>query len=195
MISEKHKAICKAYREHNKDKIKAKRDAKKAADGDKIAAYNKEYYEKHKDEYLQRSKEQRRDKKEEIKIYLHEYYITNPEKIMSNSRKHHLRKAYNMTEGDYEALLEKQKHRCASCSVTQIEINAKLVIDHCHSSGRIRGLLCRECNLGIGGLGDNLKGVLQGALYLAQFNKSDLESTRELLQLIIEELGKPEEQK
>ena len=51
--------------------------------------------------------------------------------------------------------------RCACCHREKI-----LQVDHIHGSTTFRGWLCRNCNTGIGSLGDNLEGVLQSAIYL-----------------------------
>jgi hypothetical protein len=50
---------------------------------------------------------------------------------------------------------------CDSCHK-----NKKLEIDHTHGTIKVRGWLCRNCNSGLGMLGDNLEGVLRGAVYL-----------------------------
>ncbi len=42
----------------------------------------------------------------------------------------------------------------------------RLVLDHCHKTGRIRGWLCRNCNLGMGLLGDSQDGLLNAVAYL-----------------------------
>lgn len=54
-----------------------------------------------------------------------------------------------MSRNEYFTWLEFQKKRCAIC-LRKI----KLVVDHCHKTGIIRGLLCAECNRGIGALKD-----------------------------------------
>jgi len=67
-----------------------------------------------------------------------------------------LRKAYwpdltnDQAAVEYSKLLEKQSHACAICEIHQSKLNRPLFVDHCHNTGRIRGLLCRPCNLGIG---------------------------------------------
>ena len=45
-------------------------------------------------------------------------------------------------------------------------LKKKLVVDHRHGTTEVRGWLCHDCNVGMGSLGDNLKGVLQSAIYL-----------------------------
>ena len=51
--------------------------------------------------------------------------------------------------------------RCNCC-----HLKKKLVVDHRHGTTEVRGWLCRDCNTGMGGLGDNLEGLLQAAIYL-----------------------------
>lgn len=52
---------------------------------------------------------------------------------------------YNLSEKDYLNLLEEQKHVCAICENPPSKTRP-LVVDHCHETGRIRGLLCYGCN-------------------------------------------------
>ncbi len=52
--------------------------------------------------------------------------------------------------------------KCNCCG----KIKEKLVLDHCHSKDTFRGWICKECNMAIGGLGDNIKGVWKAFLYL-----------------------------
>jgi hypothetical protein len=63
----------------------------------------------------------------------------------------HLKRMYGITNTIYEAMYEAQDGRCGICS----EPHRRLVVDHDHDSGRVRGLLCRKCNAAIGQLKDN----------------------------------------
>jgi hypothetical protein len=56
-------------------------------------------------------------------------------------RKRALRRRYGMTAEEYDTMAAKQNHVCAIC-----EKQRKLVVDHCHTTGAIRGLLCHACN-------------------------------------------------
>jgi hypothetical protein len=56
---------------------------------------------------------------------------------------------------------------CESCG--RVPRKNILVVDHCHSSGRFRGWLCRVCNLALGGLGDDLIGVERLRRYLRRY--------------------------
>jgi hypothetical protein len=76
----------------------------------------------------------------------------------------HLRRTFGITLEQYKSLLELQDGGCAVCGVVPdvaIEVQRKqgiatrLVVDHCHDTGRVRGLLCASCNKGIGHLRDD----------------------------------------
>lgn len=79
-----------------------------------------------------------------------EYYWKNKEKIQALKRK----SMYGISEEEYNNLLQKQNNKCASC-----DDETKLVVDHCHASGEIRGLLCRKCNTALGQLNDSKERV------------------------------------
>lgn len=70
----------------------------------------------------------------------------NPDKAKEvakrSQRKRHLSSTYGMSVDEYDALLEKQGGVCPLC---QRELK-RPSIDHCHSTGKIRGILCRHCN-------------------------------------------------
>jgi hypothetical protein len=60
-----------------------------------------------------------------------------------SARKSHLKKTYGLTWDEYQAILEHQGGRCAICEGKR---SYQLHVDHCHKTGRIRGLLCAACN-------------------------------------------------
>ena len=64
-------------------------------------------------------------------------------------RKFWLKKCrYGIEEHDYLALLAKQNSRCAICNTDLMVVGEH--VDHCHTTGKIRGILCRQCNVAIG---------------------------------------------
>lgn len=65
----------------------------------------------------------------------------------------------------FRELTDIQGGLCAVCGKS-CEVNAVLSVDHCHTTGKIRGLLCNKCNTGIGLLGDNIEGVQAALDYL-----------------------------
>lgn len=88
---------------------------------------------------------------------------TNKKKVSDKNRKSRLKFRYGITIEEYDALYAKQKGRCGICKSKKRE----LVIDHCHKSGKVRGLLCRKCNLALGHFDDSLKKLAQAVAYLA----------------------------
>ena len=66
-------------------------------------------------------------------------------------REMHFIKTYGINLKEYQELLDKQGGCCAVCSSSGSgKTSDRLVVDHCHSTGRVRGLLCWPCNIGIG---------------------------------------------
>ena len=79
------------------------------------------------------------------------------------AQKHRLRlREYGLVRETWAALLVAQAGRCAICVTPMCEP----CVDHCHDTGRVRGLLCRSCNLGIGLLGDDAERLAAAADYL-----------------------------
>ena len=78
-----------------------------------------------------------------------------------------LENRYNITVNCYDKLLTDQKGKCKICGTKPRK--RKLAVDHCHESGKVRGLLCIKCNTAIGKLGDTYEGVMKAAKYLKDF--------------------------
>lgn len=85
-------------------------------------------------------------------------------RLIRSSVKDNLNIDYNFVTVDwYEYLLNYQNKCCAICKKTIGEVGKKLFIDHCHTTGKIRGLLCHNCNIGVGGFKDDI-GILKSAI-------------------------------
>lgn len=69
-----------------------------------------------------------------------------------NVRPRRLAERFNITVEEYDALFELQGGVCAICRLTS---NIALAVDHCHQTGRVRGLLCNSCNLALGNFKDD----------------------------------------
>jgi hypothetical protein len=72
---------------------------------------------------------------------------------------------YGLTEADYLAKIQEQNNVCAICKEKQL--NKVLCIDHNHVTGKVRGLLCNSCNIGLGHFRDNSK-ILHSAIEYLQ---------------------------
>jgi hypothetical protein len=72
---------------------------------------------------------------------------------------------YGVNEGTYLALKARQGDCCLICGTHHDE--SPLVVDHCHDSGRVRGLLCGNCNNGLGHFRDDPDRLISAVFYLA----------------------------
>jgi len=87
-----------------------------------------------------------------------QWYTTNKDQI--NSRRRTLR--YGLTEDQYQSMIRDQAGCCGICN----QLTETLVVDHCHNTGDVRGLLCNRCNINLGGLGDTIESVRAALRYL-----------------------------
>lgn len=78
-----------------------------------------------------------------------------------------LKNKYGLTKEEYTNLLESQGKSCALCSKLFEGIHDRRIhIDHCHSSNKVRGILCMPCNVALGMLGDNEEGLTKALNYV-----------------------------
>lgn len=75
---------------------------------------------------------------------------------------------YGITQDQYLAMVEAQHGVCLICQ----EKPDKLCIDHCHKTGRIRGLLCRKCNLALGHMDDDPVKLVRASQYITSDGQS-----------------------
>ena len=85
-------------------------------------------------------------------------------------REHHLKRMYGITQNDYDVMLVEQNNQCAICNTTEPggKHNSNyFVVDHCHTTGKVRKLLCHKCNTALGLLGDNTQIIQSMINYLS----------------------------
>ena len=90
-----------------------------------------------------------------------------PSLTPENERKARLRYRYGIEIAEYDAMLEAQGGLCAICRLPPdgTSRGGRLFVDHCHETGKIRGLLCNKCNLAVGYLGSE-SALLRAAEYV-----------------------------
>ena len=114
-------------------------------------AYQREYYRKN---------------KEKQREYFKKYYQENRDKTYAKN----LMKDYGLTLDDYNQMLEEQNGVCkichGTCTHSQRRVAGTLSVDHCHTTGKVRGLLCNKCNTALGFLNDDLQTVKRMVDYL-----------------------------
>lgn len=84
--------------------------------------------------------------------------IIDEEKLKLEAKKRMLKHRYNLTYEDYVKMYEDQNKTCPICE-KKFELGGRkgLYVDHCHTTNNVRGLLCTNCNSGIGKLGEDIR--------------------------------------
>lgn len=175
----KRRAYQKAYNEVHKEQRRAYQEAHK----EERATYGKAYYESHKKRLNAYSKAYRAAHKEELKVKKAAYYKIHQETAKVRCKVYHethkaerriraLQYAFGLSLGDYSILGCRANWRCEICGKEEPPIiglrwrSEKLHIDHCHATGKVRGLLCPNCNKMLGYAFDNLDILRNAIAYL-----------------------------
>jgi hypothetical protein len=131
---------------------------------------------------------QRPEVKEKIKARFQAFYATpegkkyiyeknkerrnkNPEKTKAAERDSHLKRTYGISMNDYNRMYVEQDRKCLLCK-NPCSSGRNLSVDHCHKTGKVRGLLCINCNQGLGKFKDNIELMKSAILYIENHNKS-----------------------
>ena len=152
--------------QEDKEKIKAKRDTPE------YKARANLYYQNHKEE--SKAKRDTPEYKEKMKEYMKNYNQL-PEVILKKKEKDtpeykekmnkqirnsYLKKTYNLSLENYNKLVEQQNNECAICGNNEtVKQNGKitrLAVDHDWETGKVRGLLCKNCNTTLGNLNEDI---------------------------------------
>ena len=100
-----------------------------------------------------------------------------PKAIAYNTQRNRLR-LYGLKDGEYDRIWEYQNGLCAICHRPSTTLSRwggykSLSVDHCHSTGKVRGLLCDSCNRGVGFFKDNEELLFSAIEYLSQEDVRD----------------------
>lgn len=103
------------------------------------------------------------------KIYYKVYYEKNKSRILKReslyrktsegkrvSKRANYRRKFGLEIEDIELILSSQDYRCLICKIHQNDLPKALAVDHCHNTGRIRGMLCSNCNTALGMVKDSI---------------------------------------
>ena len=121
----------------------------------------KAYYQRNKERVLERQAK---------------YREKNRDIINEKQRKNILIREYGLSEDDYLAMVEKQKGLCAICDEAPPKRKFRqrlFVVDHDHTTGKVRALLCDPCNLGIGNFKENIPRLQKAISYLENYKKEN----------------------
>jgi hypothetical protein len=136
-----------AYQQAHKDEIRERRRRRRESDPayrEKLRAENRAYQQAHKDEISVQRKLRRQtdpDYREKLLAREREYSARHS----ATRRAYRLRCYYGISLEEYDAMLARQGGVCAICKKPPAK-GKLLVVDHCHLTGMVRGLLCGKCN-------------------------------------------------
>lgn len=97
--------------------------------------------------------------------YLAKWRLKNVDKVKEQSRVKHLQRKFNLTAEQYDTMSKTQGGVCAICQ-DKCETGMNLAVDHCHTTGKIRGLLCKNCNTAIGLFKEDTDNMLKAIKYI-----------------------------
>jgi len=133
----KKNAYNKAYRIAHIEEIKANRKVYNLTHREKNLAYQKIYRAAHREEKTVQNKS---------------YYACYKTKILA----YDIKRKYGLSGDDFNRLIDNQNGACAICERTDWN-GKKPGVDHDHATGKIRGILCHNCNAALGHIKDNQK--------------------------------------
>ena len=160
-----------AYREQNREQLNQNDRDRYWLDPSKSAQKCKLYREQH---------------LEEMKAHDKDYYQKNKDTLLPKKRAYHmqpsrrdlrLRKVYGITLEFFNQMFDSQEGKCAICGKSLERIRG-VHIDHDHSTGIVRALLCGPCNTGLGMFKDNPQILRQAIEYLEQKSGIRIEQQR-----------------
>jgi DNA repair ATPase RecN len=131
-------------------------------------AYSPAHYQANKAAYAAKSRAWREKNKERAKANRKRNYEENKERNLLYSTNYNRLRKIGITPEQYSSLLQEQKGVCAICHQT---CSRALAADHDHTTGKIRGLLCNNCNRGLGHFKDNSDNLKAAIEYLQQTNE------------------------
>lgn len=108
------------------------------------------------------------------KEYRANWYKENKDRVKAVHRVWHYKNKYGITPEYYEVMLKEQNYVCKICFKPEESKEhrtgkvRKLAIDHCHTTGKIRGLLCRKCNHALGLFNDDSHRLFNAIMYLEE---------------------------
>lgn len=99
-----------------------------------------------------------------VRGYSKRHYQKDKDKVNTRSKSNRLMRNIGISIDDYQAIMEKHDGRCDICGTAEPGgPHGKFNLDHCHSTGTLRGILCRRCNTSIGQFEDSVE-LLESAI-------------------------------
>jgi hypothetical protein len=88
---------------------------------------------------------------------------------LDRQRTYLLKKKYGITPEKYDEMLSEQDYKCYICHTHEDKLDRSLAVDHCHKTGKVRGLLCGNCNRFLGQIDDDINTAERLLEYLNKY--------------------------
>ena len=130
------------------------------------------WYERNRESEKSRVREWNAKNRDKIRANKRIYYAKNGGAARARMRERNLVASFGISIAQYDEMYRAQNGVCAICSA--VNLNGKrLAVDHCHTTGAIRGLLCSKCNLGIGSFQDSPEILTNAWTYLMKHRRKE----------------------
>jgi hypothetical protein len=127
---------------------------------------SKRYYIAHRKEKIEYQKKYHAANREERNEYMKQYHAANKEEHNKRCRNTDLKRKFGITQEQYSLIFDTQNGCCKICGKHRDTFKRTLAVDHNHTTGKIRGLLCTDCNQGLGFFKDNIEILTEAINYL-----------------------------
>ncbi len=147
--------------------------------GEKLILQQQEYKKNNPEKVKESKKKEQLKNRAKYKLFKEKYYIENKERIDNQNAENYknkkeeyrytiLKRSYGIEKLDYDNLVLSQNNTCAICNKPETSKRSKyLSLDHCHTTGKIRGLLCSKHNRAIGLFNDDPQLLKKAIEYLS----------------------------
>lgn len=134
---------------------------------DAVRAYNRAYRAKNRDRINASLRLWKKQNPDKVRGYSRQAYTKNPLRV----RNIQLKRKFGIDLATYETMRDAQDNRCAVCHCDTPGGKGDWHVDHDHSTGHVRGLLCQNCNIGLGNFQDSPRFLAAAIKYLQKHKK------------------------
>jgi hypothetical protein len=165
---EQKRIAAETYRKNNPEKVRQRNKEQYQKNRQERASYARSYYEKNKDRIKELGRQKYEQNKELHSKKHKEFRKQNPDIVKERDKGYYFKKKYGITTHQLADMWTSQNGKCGNpgCLSTLVRGKAGFAVDHCHETGRVRGLLCMKCNVSLGNVKDSVSRLLGLIKYL-----------------------------
>ena len=104
--------------------------------------------------------------REKRRLIYKNYRKNNLERVKEIQRRSKFKGRYGITVFDFEEIFKKQGYKCKICGIMKLDLKELFCLDHNHNNSKIRGVLCKSCNSGLGFFKDDINRLKEAIKYL-----------------------------